>query len=72
MNLLRKLYHISSPSGHETLMMNFIRSQLDKLGVTYVTDRMGNIYATKAMQRPTLASFHTPTKYTGFMKRVTT
>ena len=47
MNLLRKLYHISSPSGHETRMMNFIRSQLDKLGVTCVTDRMGNIYATK-------------------------
>lgn len=47
MNLLHQLYSISSPSGHETLMMNFIRSQLDKLGVSHFSDRAGNIYATK-------------------------
>ena len=47
MNLLHRLYRISSPSGHETLMMNFIRSRLDNLGVAHFTDRAGNIYATK-------------------------
>jgi putative aminopeptidase FrvX len=49
MNLLQNLYRTSSPSGHETLMMNFIRSQLDKLGVTHVSDKKGNIYATKGI-----------------------
>ena len=47
MNLLHRLYHISSPSGHETLMMNFIRRKLKELGVAHVTDKAGNIYATK-------------------------
>ena len=47
MELLNKLYNISSPSGHEFKMMNFIRNRLDKLGVAYFTDKAGNIYATK-------------------------
>jgi len=47
MNLLHRLYRISSPSGHETLMMNFIRKRLDAIGVAHFTDRAGNIYATK-------------------------
>jgi putative aminopeptidase FrvX len=47
MELLNQLYRISSPSGSEAPMMNFIRSRLDKLGVAHFTDRVGNIYATK-------------------------
>jgi len=47
MELLNQLYKISSPSGQEGLMMNFIRERLDKLGVVHFTDRAGNIYATK-------------------------
>jgi len=49
MNLLKKLYQISSPSGKETQMMNFIRSYLDKLGIPHFTDKAGNIYATKGL-----------------------
>ena len=47
MELLYQLYRISSPSGHESLMMNFIRGRLDRLGVAHFTDHAGNIYATK-------------------------
>jgi putative aminopeptidase FrvX len=49
MNLLFELYNIYSPSGRETLMMNFIRTRLDKLGVSHHTDTAGNIYATKGI-----------------------
>jgi putative aminopeptidase FrvX len=47
MKLLKQLYRISSPSGHETRMINFIRSRLDRTGIPYTTDAAGNIYAVK-------------------------
>ena len=49
MELLHQLYRISSPSGHEGQMMKFIRRRLDQLGVAYITDKAGNIYATKGI-----------------------
>ena len=49
MKLLNKLYHISSPSGDEAGMMQFIRIRLDRLGVSHHTDHAGNIYATKGV-----------------------
>lgn len=47
MKLLKKLYEISSPSGKEQLMRQFIKSLLYGMKVDYSEDKHGNIYATK-------------------------
>lgn len=47
MKLLKKLYRISSPSNQESQMQKFIISLLKGSGVSYTTDKKGNIYATK-------------------------
>ena len=49
MELLHQIYRISSPSGRESQMMKFLRRRLNQLGVAHVTDKAGNIYATKGV-----------------------
>lgn len=47
MELLKKLYRISSPSGEEQTMSEFVISCLREIGAEYHTDESGNIYAIK-------------------------
>lgn len=47
MKLLKKLYEISSPSGKEQNMCNFIKSLLKGMSVDFTEDKVGNIYAIK-------------------------
>jgi len=44
---LRDVLRVQSVSGDEWRMMAFITNELKRIGVSYTTDVMGNIYATK-------------------------
>lgn len=47
MELLHKLYNISSPSRKEDKMIRFITSWLQKRNIRYYVDKLGNIFVTK-------------------------
>jgi hypothetical protein len=47
MELLKSLYKISSPSGKEKKMRNFLIEKCTELGAESFTDKIGNIYITK-------------------------
>ena len=46
-NLFLKLVQIDSPSGHEQVMIEYVKNWLDKIGLTYQVDSKGNILAKK-------------------------
>ena len=46
-NELKELYRISSPSGREFKMVNYIDKKLRTLGATTYRDKFNNLYATK-------------------------
>lgn len=47
MKLLKELYGISAHTHQEKDMIAFVSRRLTDLGVTFTTDKVGNIYATK-------------------------
>lgn len=49
MKLLMDLYRISSPSGMEKEMIDFITAWLRRAGISYTVDGNGSIYATKGV-----------------------
>lgn len=49
MRLLKELYQISSPSGQETKMQNYLLKKCAELGAQTEMDSQGNIYVTKGI-----------------------
>lgn len=54
--LVLDIFRISSPSGKEDAMRNYIKDFLNKLNVTYKEDVKGNIYNLTVKDRPVLSS----------------
>ena len=54
--LILDLFRISSPSGKEADMINFIKNHLDKFNISYTQDVKGNIFNLNVKDRPVLSS----------------